>query len=235
LKSLPGAGGAGSKLNLYVLNNITIICVCLFNLFKGIATNKPLAGYFIYVLPFFILFTFNTINQLKKWYKGNAILYAVLGIGTLLGNEPANYSGAIFIIYSFYIFNSFRTNIVLFSVVFISIVAKNIFHGIDVNNTINLIISYAFTFSIYYILIHPKPKPERKILFCPHLDEKDLIIVEKLSQSYIHKQIAPLVGLNPGAVSRRISRMYEKLGVHSAPGLVAKCLELGYIKRNVDK
>ena len=41
--------------------------------------------------------------------------------------------------------------------------------------------------------------------------------------------------LSKDAVSRRISRMYTKLDVKSSAELVAKCLQMGYIKGKVDK
>ena len=105
-----------------------------------------------------------------------------------------------------------------------------------ISQAINMIVAYVYIFLIYYILIHPKPSTTVPIvIYCPHLDAKDVLIIKKLYQSYIHKEIAPMVGLSKDAVSRRISRMYTKLDVKSTAELVTKCLQMGYIEGKVDK
>jgi len=205
-----------------------------FNLLDCITKSSGFLDYILYVGIFIILAFITWICQRYKKYKWNAIFYAVIGLGTILGNEIGNYSGAVFIIFSIYIYHSLKTDIILSFMILIIAVAKNMFFDFGIEATINLILVYSMIFTIYYILIHPKSK-QSKIVYCPHLDETDIQIVQNLYQSCIYKEIAPLVDLKEGAVARRVSRLRQRMNVGSTQELIVKCLQMGYILPNVDK
>ena len=127
-----------NKLNIYMINSVIILLVSIFNLFKGLIHKEGIIYFLLYVAVFIPVLGFNEYSRRKNNYRWNAILYAFLGLATILGNEAGNYSGAAFILFSVYIFNTSRTNIILSILTAIMIVAKNIFFGFEITNTMNL-------------------------------------------------------------------------------------------------
>lgn len=217
-------GGVIKEKALYLLNIIALILIGAFNLIDCISDRSPFLDYISYVAIFFILAAVLGYGAKKNKYKWNALLFAILGIGTIFGNEPANYSGAIFILYSFYIFNNTKTNIILFIAVSVSIVAKNIFAEIDINNTVNMFLVYTYVFLIYYILIHPK-KPN----IYTGLDEITREIIEYKMAGWSTKAVADKVCLSTDAVQKRISRACDKYEAGNLAQLVYKLMKKGYI------
>ena len=220
------AGGVIKEKSLYILNILALVLVGAFNLIDCISDKSPFLDYILYVFVFYVIAGFVIYAAKKNKYKWNALLFAILGIGTLLGNEPDNYSGAVFIIFSLYIFNSRKSNLILLTVMIITIVAKNIFFSLDITNTVNLFLVYIYVFLIYYILIHPK-KPN----IYTGLDEITREIIEYKMAGWSTKAVADKVCLSIDAVQKRISRACAKYEAGNLAQLVYKLMKKGYISQ----
>ena len=160
-------------------------------------------------------------------------LYAIMSIISLLTTrEEANLTGLVFLIFSLYLFRTHFLSAIITLSTFI-VIGTKVFFGFSGNQILALVLGYGYCLIVYYILIHPKPK-QPKIVYCPHLDEIDIQIVQNLYQSCIYKEIAPLVDLKEGAVARRVSRMRKRMDVGSTQELIVKCLQMSYISDKVD-
>lgn len=222
-------GGVIRNRSLYILNIVALVLVGAFNLIDCISERSPFLDYILYVLVFYLIAGFIIYAAKKNKYKWNALLFAILGIGTLLGNEPDNYSGAVFIMFSLYIFNSKKTNLILMAVMIITIVGKNIFFDLDITNTVNLFLVYAYVFLVYYILIHPK-KPI--IISGPNLDYENTKIVEYLVAGYTNKEIAYRVALTENAVTKRLLAIRSNFGARTNSQLSFILSKKGYFRHD---
>lgn len=200
-------------------------------MFTGIFTNKPLIGYTYNVMPFF-LFSFFAFKY--RNIKANAYLYALVGIlVTFLGVED-NATGAIFLIFSFYIFNKPVTNLIIVGLTLIAIVCKFMFLDFTISQAVNMILAYVYIFLIYYILIHPKPtKPN--VIYCQKLDPLTVQIIQYLADGYIYKEMVFMLELSEAAIRKRITRARELMDTKSTTELVIKCHKLDYIRYKIDK
>ena len=222
-------GGVIRNRSLYILNIVALVLVGAFNLIDCISERSPFLDYILYVLVFYLIAGFIIYAAKKNKYKWNALLFAILGIGTLLGNEPDNYSGAVFIMFSLYIFNSKKTNLILMAVMIITIVGKNIFFDLDITNTVNLFLVYAYVFLIYYILIHPK-KPA--VVPAHDLNQESRKIIEYLVAGYTNKEIAYRVALTENAVTKRLKAMRDHFEVRTNSQLSYELSLKGYFKHD---
>lgn len=205
--------------------------VGVFNIITGVTEGKSELYYLSYVAPFFI---FSGIVIWKGTLKISAVLYAVIGIlSTLLGLE-GNATGAIFLIFSFYIFNKPISNLIIIGLTLIAIVCKFMFLEFTISQAVNMILAYVYIFLIYYILIHPKSnKP--KVIYCQNLDFETVQIIQYLADGYIYKEIAPIIELTEAAIRKRITRARRLMETKSTTELVIKCHKLDYIKYKIDK
>lgn len=179
--------------------------------------------FFIYSLGLFTIFAIR-----KRLYKWNALLYALLGIGTIFGNDIGNYSGAVFIVFSVYILNTQITNIILVTVVAICIVAKNVFFGFGITNTANLIIVYTFVFLIYFFTIRADQKRlesgnasltiNKDIYLVPH--EKQLLNL--MAQGKNYKEIAEIFEKSQNTITTWKSALFVKFQAESNEQLMFK-------------
>jgi DNA-binding CsgD family transcriptional regulator len=154
-------------------------------------------------------------------------------LSTLMGLED-NATGAIFLIYSFYIFHTTKSNIIIMCLTLVAIVCKFMFFGFTIAQAINMILAYIYIFLIYYILIHPK-SDNKKPVICPKLDYQTVEILQNLYEGINIKQIAYDIFLSEDAVSKRIQRAKKTMGAKSREHLLAICRENGYIGLNIDK
>ena len=173
---------------------------------------------------------------LFKGDKFTAIIYTITGLGTILGNEPGNYSGSAFLIFAIFIFNSNKANIIISILATFAIAAKNIFMNYTISDTLNLFIVYIAIFIIYYILIHPKKKiqsgPE---IICTELEQEDIQILQYLYEGFSIKEISDRIYITPGAINKRMSRAKETMNAKTRDHLLAICREKRFIRLNVDK
>lgn len=193
-------------------------------MFKGIVSEESFRYYVFYIFIFIPIIPINVFFQIKKEYRWNAFLYALIGIGTLFSKVPANYSGAVFIIFSFYIFNNKITNLILFVGVVISIFSKNIFFNIDINNTINQFMVFTFSFAIYYFLIHPKPP---KIL--KDFDYELAEVIKYKLQGYATKEIGDRLSLSSSAINKKMERARNDYNCKNNYQLIGKLIKQGFI------
>jgi hypothetical protein len=168
-------GDEGLVDNLKILRYINItamILVAVFNVVDGIDQGKGAAECLLFSAPFLVA---AGVLIFAKSYKVNAWLYAAAGLAITATGSKGNFAGAIYIIFSFYIFNSAITNYALVGVTVFTIVCRYLFMGHSVPATINLLIAYAFTFGVYFVLMHPKPEPKPVVA---HVDDVTIEVVK---------------------------------------------------------
>ena len=93
-----------------------------------------------------------------KGYKINAVFYALAGVIIALTGSMGNFSGAIYLVFSIYIFNSTLTSCVLIRGYTVAISARYLLMGYTIPDVANMFAAYAFTVAIYFVLIHPNPR-----------------------------------------------------------------------------
>jgi hypothetical protein len=149
-------GGLIKKYPISIINIIAFTIIMAVNLFDQITRNQPFSQRAIYTLPFLILIILCYV--FRKKYKFNAYLYLAMSfLGLMTTNEAGTLAGIIFLIYSLYIFQSIRTNIII--IIFTAIgISSKLFCGFTAMQIIGTMIGYLYCLLIYYILIHPKPK-----------------------------------------------------------------------------
>jgi DNA-binding CsgD family transcriptional regulator len=216
-------GGINSltKLSLVFLS-VTLVL----NLLDMIVEQAGLIQYVVFVLPFVI-----TIGSVLifRGYKVNAFVYAIFGLLTTLGANTGNFSGAIFICFSLYIFNTKKTNVILIALLVVCIGANSTIRGFTVSDTLNNLNAYAFTVAVYYYLIHPRPA---KIIESCKFDGENKEILEYLADGYSNKEIADKVYLTHNAVTKRLKTLRDNMGVRSNSQLVHVLTKKGYYKHN---
>ena len=140
-----------------------------------------------------------------------------------------NFSGSILMIFSIYIFNSNKSNIILCALTLISILTKAVFQEFTLPQTFNITLAYFFVFLVYYILIHPK-KPE--VMQDPKISEQNREIIQYLVAGYQYKEIANLgnIYLSSEAMRQRIARVRSDFDSVTDLQLIYKLLKQGYFK-----
>ena len=178
-KELSVDGGIHKHI-LSIVNASVFSTVASINLIKLLDDGASIFEWCRDVFFIYILGIITVICILKNIHKWNALIYAILGIGTIFGNDIGNYSGAVFIVFSVYILKNQILNIILVSIVIISVVAKNMLFGFAITNAVNQLIIYGFVFLIYFFTIRADMrKLDNPILTFPNVyllpNEKKLI------------------------------------------------------------
>jgi DNA-binding NarL/FixJ family response regulator len=210
------------------MNVAALLLVASFNLIDCISANKALDRYLLFVLPFVCV---AIVPLLWRNYKVNAVLYAACGLVATATGSTGNFSGAIFLVFSIYIFNTALTNYTLSAACAVIIAAKHVFLGFTIPEVVNLFVVYAFVFGIYFILIHPKPEPKPIVA---RVDDTDIEIVNYLQDGMQAKEIGAEIGLSPSAVYKRIERARVKYFCDSNIELAQKFVRLGLISPKTD-
>lgn len=209
------------------INTLAMLSVASFNALDCYVNSRGANRYFLYVAPFFIL---SLVILLWKNYKVNAVLYAAAGIIIALTGGNGNFSGAIFLIFSIYIFNTFKTMSILLILTALSIVSRCVFLDYTIPDTINLFIAYAFSFGIYFILIHPKPEPPVSLI-----DDDAIEILEHIKRGKKSKEIADILNLTYDQVRYKMKKAKEIYGCSTEMELYGKLKNLGIISKNMGK
>lgn len=196
------------------------------NIIDMISQESNLFEYFKFALPFAI--AMGVIYFIKN-YKVNAIVYALFGILTTLTGSTGNFSGAIFICFSIYIFNTKKTNIILILLMVLSTAANYTMKGFTIADSLNNFAAYMFTIIIYFILIHPK-KPS--MIYHPKLDEENIEILEHLAGGLTNKEIADHVFLSQNAVTKRLKTMRDNFNVKSNCQLIYDLSLKGFFRHD---
>ncbi len=220
-------GGLIKKYPIATINIIAFIIVMVINVFDQISRSQSLAGRAIYTLPFLILIALCYIFRNK--YKFNAYLYFGMSLLALMTtSEAGNLTGLIFLIYSLYVFQSFKTNMIVVIITSIGIASK-IFFGFTAMEIAGTYLGYVYCLLIYYILIHPK-KPT--VVPAHDLDQDNRKIVEYLVAGYNNKEIAYRVALTENAVTKRLKAMRDHFEVRTNSQLSYELSLKGFFKHD---
>lgn len=210
---------------LRFINVAALFLVASFNALDCYVNNRGVTRYLLFVIPFFII---ALLVLFWKNYKLNAVLYALCGIIIAYTGNTGNFSGAIFLIFSIYIFNTQLTNIILLSACALSITSRYLFMDYTIPDTMNQFVSYAFTFGIYFILIHPKSDPAISLI-----DDDALEILQYIKQGKKSKEIADILNLTYDQVRYKMKKAKEAYGCNTEMGLYGKLKNLGIISKNM--
>lgn len=206
------------------------------NFIDQISKGQSLIGRIDKTLPFLLMAVFCLLADRK--IKSEAYVYAIIGIlSTLLGAED-NATGAVFLIFSFYIFNKPITNLIISGLTLIVIVCKFMFLEFTISQAVNMILAYVYIFTIYYILIHPKPKQtehEPKIIIRPDLKPIDIYIVQQIHKGISRKAIAFDCKVNKTMIDSRIKQLKKKLKTTTTIEMLNECLKVGIMNIEVDR
>ncbi len=213
---------------LRYMNVATLVSVATFNTFDCISHGRSVVWYFAFVVPFILM---ALIFAIVKTYKINAIFYAVCGLVITATGSMGNFSGAIFLVFSIYIFNTPITNYILTSSCAAVIVARYLFAGYSIPDTVNMFAAHAFTFGVYFVLIHPKPAEKPVVL---PIDDDTIEIVQLLKRSRKPKEIADIMNLSIDQVRYRIRKARERYDCKDDLELYGKLQNAGIISKNID-
>jgi hypothetical protein len=236
-KWLPGDGGIakGTRESFNVKNGIFIGSVGIVNYVNFIIESKPYLEILTHQAPFVILGALFIIFRNKISRKVTAILFSLLGILTALQGLEDNTGGMVFFIYGFYIFRKTWLIIVTLSLTAVAILVKSTILGFSIAESYNLIILHIWAMVIYFDLFVKKyPEVKPTIIIRPDLKPIHVLILQKLYQGYIYKQIGWDVNLKEGAVQGQIKRLKKKFNVQTTQELKVKCLEMGVLDMKVD-
>lgn len=214
---------------LRYINITAMVAVAFFNLLDCIDQKVGAWEYFAFCAPFVVG---AVLLMIFRGYKVNAVFYALAGIVIALTGSMGNFSGAIYLVFSIYIFNSTITSCLLIIGYSVAIAARYLLKGHTIPDVANMFAAYAFTIGIYFVLIHPKPQAKPVIA---RVDDITIDIVRYLRDGKRPKEIAPLVYMEPGAVYQRLSRTRKQFGCGSDPELCKIFDDAGYFGVKVDK
>ena len=206
-----------------------MVAVAFFNLIDCIDQKVGVSEYLAFCAPFV---AGAVILAVVKSYKINAIFYALAGIVIALTSGMGNFSGAIYLVFSIYIFNSIKTSCVLIIGYSVAIAARYLFNDYTISDVANMFAAYAFTVAIYFVLIHPKP-PQKSVI--ARVDDTTIAIVRYVSEGKKPKEIGSLVFMEPGTVSQRLSRARKQFGCGNDTELCMLFDRRGYFSQDVDK
>ena len=99
-------------------------------------------------------------------------------------------------------------------------------------NTINLFIAYAFSFGVYFVLIHPKSESKPVL---SKVDEDTIKIVGYIRDGKKVKEIAELVYLSNDAVYSRLSRARKLYECENTAQLCELFVGFGFLEPKFDK
>ena len=227
-------GGETKYQSITIINIIACLLIFGINLIDQINKNQSLIERWDKTIPFLLMAVFCYLANNK--IKFTSYLYAFCSIMALISTrEEANLTGAIFLIYSLYLFNSNIMNGIMIISTFIAIGSK-VFFGFSGNQLMALIMGYGYVLIIYYILIHPKKKIQSgpEIIYT-ELEQEDIQILQYLYEGYSIKEISDRIYITPGAINKRMSRAKETMNAKTRDHLLAICREKRFIRLNVDK
>ena len=197
---------------LRYINIAAMTLVAGFNLVDGIHHHTEVVRLLLFTVPFVAV---AVALFFIKTYKINAVVYAISGLLVAATGGTGNFSGAIFLIFSFYIFNTAVTNWILLFLCAGVLTVKYLFAGYTIPDMLNQIVAYAFTFGIYFVLMHPRGK-------VAGLDEDEEEIIQCMSEGMRVKEIADQMNLTANAIYKRQRKLREKYKCGSNAELIGK-------------
>jgi DNA-binding CsgD family transcriptional regulator len=224
-KNTLGAGGITKLLNLYYLSSAVFIYNAVLNCIDCIYDKSGIKDYILYVGLLLLFVPLTLIFKKYKKFKWNAFVFAFIGIGILLDNNPKDHAGVEFIIFSMAIYSTWLTNLILLSIISIIIVVRNVIADMGITYTLNILIVYAFSFIAYYILFHSKIK------ITADLGKETKTIIKYLVSGKKPKEIADILYMETDAVNKQIQRARDKLGYENNEQMIFKLSQNGQIRQ----
>ncbi len=218
------------KLQIGHVNFFVLIFIGIFNTITLLIGNRPIKDYLFYVMPFIIIgIIYFFLNRNKKSLKINALLFLIVGLFATVSGQRGNATGIIFICFSLYIYNSYKTNLIILGLTIIAFIIKYIILDLTVTQTLNIILIYSYVITIYYLLIHPK---KTEMIKDPKISEQNRKIIQYLVTGKQYKEIAEMgdIWLSSEAMRQRITRVRRDFDCFTDNQLIYKLLKQGYFK-----
>lgn len=194
----------------------------VYNLLDQIIKNQNILLRIQYTVPFLIAAILCYV--FRKKYKYNAYLFAVMSVFSIVfTNQPGVLTGTVFLVFSLYIFQTKKTNIIIAGCAAVAIATK-IFTGFSTIQVLNLIIGYAYCVAIYYFLIHPKPATVSE-----DIDYELAELVKLQLQGFTTKEIGDKLCASPAAITKRLERARKEYECRTNYQLLGKLVRIGYI------
>jgi len=207
------------------LNLAACFILSFFNFIECLSKKYNIEMYFIYVLPFIIVFI---VCFFIKSLRMDAYVFGAASILAIFGGTWGNLTGVLFLCFSIYCFKNDKLVLSVITLTFISIVIKFIFirQG-TINEAVAYILGYAYFIVIYYKLMHPK-----ELFSCEQLKEDDINvnIIQMLIEGNRIKKIADKVFLTHNAVTKRINTMRTKYKCGNNEQMIFNFMKSGYIR-----
>lgn len=209
---------------LRMVNMTAVSLVALFNMLDFVHQQIGAVQYiFLYVAPFVLVAA--ALIFLKD-YRINAILYAVSGIILAIVGSRGNFSGVIFLIFSIYIFNKPKSTVAILILTSTAIASRCLFLGYSIPDTLNIFVAYAFTFAIYFVLIHPKKSVVSLI------DDDTLEVIRYIKVGKKPKEIAGIMNLTIHQVRYRLRKAKDSYDCKTDMELCTELQTRGIIDKN---
>lgn len=160
-------------------------------------------------VPLFIILSIYLILNKKIKYKANAVIFYLYSIILLFTDSQSDLTFTVFLIFSLYIFNTFKTIITMIMVTSLCILIKYLINDYSLVWFLTYLIGTAFVVSIYYVLIHPKDNIIVRSSFIDYTNEQ---IIKMTINGYSRKEISEKLYISSDAVSKRIARLKRDFG-----------------------
>lgn len=213
---------------LRYVNIAALVLVAAHNAFDCIQQKVGAGEFVVFTVPFLLVAAFLCVF---KHYKINALLYGIMGIVAAMTGSTGNFSGAIFLMFSIYIFRTPLSIALLLGACSIATTARYLFMDYTIPDTLNQFVVYGLVLAIYFILMHPKPEPRQVVAM---VDDTDIEIVNYLQDGMQAKEISAEIGLSPSAIYKRIERARARYFCDSNIELAQKFARLGLISPKPD-
>lgn len=193
------------------------------NVLDCITQKVGVDEWLMFVAPFLLLAAL--LYFLKNSKMVIAGIYSLCALLITFTGSTGNFSGAIFLVFAIYIFNSSAVTVILLSLSAVAIAARYVFMGYTIPDTLNLFVAYAFVLGVYFILMHPKK--ETRIVVAD-IDATTIQIVKYLQDGMRVKDISENVYLSDSAIYQRLHRAREMYRCGNNVELYERFDELGY-------
>lgn len=210
---------------LNIASIITMSILGISNLITGITESRPFYQWFIYVGMFLAAACLIFIFEKYITPKIMALFFILLSVLSIILGDNGNLTGATFLIFSIYIFESKKVSLIALALTFVVILIKSVWSGFTVPQTMNYLLGYGYILSIYFLLIHPKPL--RSI--SSEIDYETAEVIKMVISGLSYKEIADRLTISTSAVSKKLERCRARFNAKSNEHLVALLVSKGHI------
>lgn len=209
---------------------ISAFFVLIGNTITAITEGGPLLSIIIHTAPFALVAIGGLLVRIPKKSTIANIFMVLAWAGAYLGEE-GNLTPAIFIIFALYIHISDTRLIVTLAGVLIVTVAKFAFAEYTVAQFFAYNSGYIFALGFYWYYIHPRGSG--MFALDPHnagsVDDVTLKVLHLMAEGKRVKEIADRVFLSREAVTKRLSRLRDEMGMSTNEQLIAYLVHIGMV------